>query len=175
MAGRGTAGRAPSRTVSLRGGGTATFRNGQVRSINRNGMRITNNVRGGRTVITERNNVRIVNRGGGGYVQRAYMNRGGHAYYSRTFYSHGVYRTGIYRGYYYHGARYYGYYPGYWYHPGFYGWAWHPWGVSVYWGYRRWRLGLGRLALVGLLRWMVESLSGLRWAGVLAHRLSDCG
>ncbi len=124
-----------TRTVSLRGGGTASIRsNGQIRSINRNGMRITNNIHGGRTVITERNNVRIVNRGGGGYVQRSYVTRGGHAYYSRTYYSHGVYRTGIYRGYYFHGTHYYGYYPGFWYRPAFYGWAWHPWGAPVVWG-----------------------------------------
>jgi hypothetical protein len=97
-------------------------------------MRINNNIHGGRTVVTERNNVRIVNRGGGGYVQHPYMNRGGHAYYSRTFYSHGVYHTGIYRGYYFHGAHYYGYYPGVWFHPGFYGWAWHPWGAPLAWG-----------------------------------------
>jgi hypothetical protein len=97
-------------------------------------MRITNNVRGGRTVITERNNVRIVNRGRGGYVQRAYVTRGGHGFYSRTYFSHGVYRTGIYRGYYFHGAHYYGYYPGVWFHPGFYGWAWHPWGSPLAWG-----------------------------------------
>ncbi|HVM92615.1 MAG TPA: hypothetical protein VMT67_07380 [Terriglobales bacterium] len=106
-----------------------------MRSINRNGMRITNNLHGGRTVITERNNVRIVNRPGGGYVQRSFVTRGGHAYYSRTFYSHGVYRTGIYRGYYWHGAHYYGYYPHYWWHPGFYGWAWRPWGVGIGWGW----------------------------------------
>ena len=126
---------APGRTVSLRGGGSASIRpNGSIRSINRNGMQIHNNLRGGRTVISEHNNVRIVNRGGGGYVQHAYMNRGGHAYYSRTFYDHGVYRTGIYRGYFWGGHHYYGYYPGVWFHPGFYGWGWHPWGAPVYWG-----------------------------------------
>jgi len=137
------------RTVSLRGGGTASFRsNGQVRSINRNGMRITNNVRGGRTVITERNNVRIVNRGGGGYVQRAYVTRGGHAYYARTYYYHGAYRTGIYRGYYFHGVHYYGYYPGFWYRPAFYGWAWHPWGAPLSWG-----IGIGGWGWVGSPWW----------------------
>lgn len=135
IAGRGNVGHGPVRNVSLRGGGTASIRaNGSIRSINRNGMHITNNIRGGRTVISEHNNIRIVNRGGGGYVQRAYMTRGGHAFYARTFYSHGVYRTGIYRGYFFHGAHYYGYYPGFWFRPGFYGWAWHPWGVPVAWG-----------------------------------------
>ncbi len=126
---------APGRTVSLHGGGSASVRsNGQIRSINRNGMSIHNNIHGGRTVISEHNGVRIVNRPGGGYVQRAYVTRGGHPYYARTFYDHGGYHVGIYRGYYYHGYHYYGYYPGVWFHPGFYGWAWHPWGVGVSWG-----------------------------------------
>ncbi|MGH9644262.1 MAG: hypothetical protein ACRD3Q_17800, partial [Terriglobales bacterium] len=98
-------------------------------------MHITNNIHGGRTIISEHNNVRIVNRPGGGYVQHSYMTRRGVNFYSRTYYAGGVYRTGIYRGYYYRGYRYYGYYPGYWYRPGFYGWAWHPWGVGVYWGW----------------------------------------
>lgn len=132
MNGRG----APGRTVSLRGGGSANFRpNGQIRVINRNGMRIQHNLRGGRTIVTERHGVRIVTRGRDhGYVQRVYITRGGRSYYSRTYYEHGVYRVGIYRGYYYGGRRYYGYYPGYWYHPVFYGWAYRPWGPPVYWG-----------------------------------------
>jgi hypothetical protein len=126
---------AAARTVSLHGGGSATLRpNGQVRSVNRNGMHISNNIHGGRTVISEHNGVRVVNRPGGGYVQHAYMNRGGHAFYSRTFYAGGGYRTGIYRGYFYHGAQYYGYYPGVWFHPGFYGWGLHPWGSPIAWG-----------------------------------------
>ncbi len=132
----GAGGRAlPGRTVSLRGGGSASYRpNGQIRSINRNGMHIQNNFHGGRTVVSERNGVRVVNTRGGGYVQRAYMTRGGHAYFSRTSYFNGGYHAGIYRGYFYHGFHYYGYYPGFWFHPGFYGWGWHPWGAPVYWG-----------------------------------------
>jgi hypothetical protein len=127
---------APGRTVSLRGGGSASLRpNGQIRSINRNGMQIHNNLRGGRVIVSERNGARIVTTGrGNGYVQRAYVTRGGRSYYSRTYYDHGVYRVGIYRGYNYGGYHYYGYYPGYWYHPGFYGWAYRPWGTPVYWG-----------------------------------------
>ncbi len=127
---------APGRTVTLKGGGSASFRpNGQVRVIHRDGMRIQHNQRGGRTIVTERAGVRIVTRGGGrGYVQRTYVNRGGRAFYSRTYYVHGVYRVGVYRGYYYGRHHYYGYYPAYWYHPGFYVWAYRPWGPPVYWG-----------------------------------------
>jgi len=128
--------RAPGRMVTLKGGGSASFRpNGQVRVIHRDGMRIQHNLRGGRTIVTERAGVRIVTRGGGrGYVQRAYVTRGGRAFYSRTYYVHGVYRVGVYRGYYYRRHHYYGYYPAYWYHPGFYVWAYRPWGPPVYWG-----------------------------------------
>jgi hypothetical protein len=127
---------APGRTVSLRGGGTASIRpNGQIRSINRNGVQVRTNLHGGRTVVTERNGTRIVSNGrNAGYVQRSYVTRGGASYYSRTYYNHGVYSVGIYRGYNYGGFHYYGYYPGYWYHPGFYGWAYRPWGPPVYWG-----------------------------------------
>jgi hypothetical protein len=140
---------APGRNVSLRGGGSASIRpNGQVRSINRNGMQIQQNIHGGRTIVTERNGTRIVNTPGGGYVQRSYMVHGGSTYYSRTYYSGGVYRVGLYRGYYYGGYRYYGYYPGFWYHPGFYGWAYRPWGAPVYWG-----VGLGGWGWAGSPWW----------------------
>jgi len=133
----------PGRNVSLKGGGTASVRpNGQIRSINRNGMHIEHGIHGGRTVVSEHNGARIVTTGRhGGYVQRAYVTRGGRSYYSRTYYDHGHYRTGVYRGYYWHGRSYYGYYPGFWYHPGFYGWAYHPWGAPVYWGVGAWGWG----------------------------------
>ncbi len=127
----------PGRSVSLRGGGSASIRpNGQIRSINRNGMQIQRGMHGGRTVVTTRNGARIVTTGRhGGYVQRAYVTRGGRSYYSRTYYYHGAYRVGVYRGYYWHGHPYYGYYHPYWYHPAFYGWAYNPWPAPVYWGW----------------------------------------
>ncbi|HEV2400889.1 MAG TPA: hypothetical protein VGS27_28405 [Candidatus Sulfotelmatobacter sp.] len=127
----------PGRQVSLRGGGTAHIRpNGQIRSINRNGMHIEHGMHGGRTVVSTHNGVRVVSVGHrGGYVQRAYVVRGGHSYYSRTYYYHGVYRTGVYRGYYYGGRPYYGYYPAYYYHPVYYGWAYNPWPAPVYYGW----------------------------------------
>ncbi len=143
-AGRTMSGRTlPGRTVTLRGGGSASVRpNGQIRSINRNGMHIQHGIYGNRTIVSVHNGVRVVNLGPNrGYVQRPYMVRGGNSYYSRTYYYHGAYRTGVYRGYYYGGHRYYGYYPGVWYHPGFYGWGYHPWGVRVYWGLGAWGWG----------------------------------
>jgi hypothetical protein len=134
---------AGTHNVSLRGGGTANVRaNGSVRSIDRNGMHIEHGVHGGGRVVGEHNGARVVNTGRhGGYVQRAYVTRGGHAYYSRTFYDHGHYRVGVYRGYGWGGRTYYGYYPGYWYHPGFYGWGYQPWGVSLAWGVGAWGWG----------------------------------
>jgi len=105
-------------------------------------MHIEHGVHGGRTVVGEHNGARVVNTGRhGGYVQRSYVNRGGHSYYSRTYYDHGHYRTGVYRGYYYGGRNYYGYYPGFYYNPGFYGWAYNPWASPVVWGIGAWGWG----------------------------------
>ncbi|HEX8813794.1 MAG TPA: hypothetical protein VF742_17540 [Terracidiphilus sp.] len=120
---------APGRQVALKGGGSATIRpNGQIRSVNRNGMQIQHGLHGGRTVVSTHNGARVVTTGrSGGYVQRAYVTRGGHTYYSRTYYYHGAYRSGVYRGYYYGGRPYYGYYPAYYYRPVYYGWAYNPW------------------------------------------------
>ena len=98
--------------------------NGQIRTVNRNGMQIQHGLHGGRTVVATRNGARVVTVGRrGGYVQRAYVVRGGHSYYSRTYYYHGAYRSGVYRGYYYGGRPYYGYYPAYYggYYPASYG------------------------------------------------------
>ena len=76
-----------------------------------------------------------------GYVQRSYMNRGGHSYYSRTYYDHGHYYSAVYRGYYWGGHAYYGWHPGFWFHPGFYAWGYRPWGAPVYWGVGLWGWG----------------------------------
>lgn len=128
---------APGRQVALRGGGTAHIRpNGQIRTVNRNGMHIEHGVRGERRVVSTHNGVRVVSVGHrGGYVQRAYVTRGGRSYYSRTYYYHGAYRTGVYRGYYYGGRPYYGYYPAYYYQPVYYGWAYNPWPAPVAYGW----------------------------------------
>jgi hypothetical protein len=135
--GRGANGHvAPGRQVSLRGGGSASIRpNGQIRSVNRNGMQINRGMHGGRTVIATHNGARVVTTGRGGYVQRAYVVRGGRSYYSRTYYYHGAYRSGVYRGYYYGGRPYYGYYPAYYYRPAYYGWAYNPWPAPVAYGW----------------------------------------
>jgi hypothetical protein len=128
----------PGRQVSLKGGGSAHIRpNGQIRSVNRNGMHIEHGMHGGRTVVSTHNGARVVSngRGRGGYVQRAYVTRGGRSYYSRTYYYNGGYRSGVYQGYYYGGHPYYGYYPAYYYQPAYYGWAYNPWPAPVAYGW----------------------------------------
>ena len=89
----------------------------------------------------------------GGYVQRAYVTRGGHVLLladlllprrlpRRCLSRLRLGRTYVLR-----------LLPGVWYHPGFYGWGYHPWGAPVYLGY--WGMGMGRSAVVGILRRMV--------------------
>jgi hypothetical protein len=128
---------APGHNVSLRGGGTANVRpNGQVRSINSHGMAIHNNLHGGRTIVSTHNGARVVTTGHGGYVQRAYVSRGGRTFVSRTYVYHGVVRVGVYRSFGWHGyCCYYGYYHPFFFGVGFYGWAWHPWAAPIAWGW----------------------------------------
>ena len=119
---------------------SATFRpGGRVATVHANGMTINHGLRGGRTIVAERNGRTIVSTGRrGGYVQRPYFNRGGRAYYQRTYVVGGRSYARVYRGYDYRGVRYYGYAPGYYYHPRFYGWAYNPWVAPVYYGPAAW-------------------------------------
>lgn len=126
------------RQVSLRGGGTASIRpNGQIRSINRNGMQINRGLNGSRTIVGTHNGARVVNTGrNSGYVQRAYVTRGGRTYVSRTVVVNHVVYTRVYRSYGWGGhCCYYAYHPAFFWHPAFYGWAYNPWPAPVYWGW----------------------------------------
>lgn len=130
----------PGRQVSLRGGGSAVMRpNGQIRSINHNGMQINHGINGNRTVVSYHNGARIVTTGrNSGYVQRAYVTRGTSTYVSRTVVVNHVTYTSVYRSYSYGGyCCYYGYHPAYYYAPVYYGWAYNPWPAPVYfaWGW----------------------------------------
>ena len=128
----------PGHQVSLRGGGTANIRpNGQIRSINRNGMQIQHGVHGGRSIVSTHNGARVVTTGrNGGYVQRNYVVRNGNTYVSRTYVVNNVSYTSVYRSYSYGGyCCYYGYAPAYYYHPVYYGWAYNPWPAPVYYGW----------------------------------------
>jgi len=129
---------APGRQVSLKGGGTASIRpNGQIRSINRNGMHIEHGLNGSRRIESTHNGARIVTTGrGSGYVQRAYVTRGGRSYVSRTTIVNGRAYSGVYRSYSYHGyCCYYGYHSAFYYGAGYYGWAYNPWAAPVYYGW----------------------------------------
>ena len=128
---------APGRQVSLKGGGTASIRpNGQIRSINRNGMHIEHGLNGSRRIESTHNGAHIVTTGrSSGYVQRAYVTRGGRSYVSRTtIINHRAY-TGVYRSYSYNGHAYYGYHPAFYYGNAYYGWAYSPWAAPVYYGW----------------------------------------
>jgi len=128
----------PGRQVSLRGGGQAVIRpNGQIRTINRNGMQINRGMNGSRTIVSTHNGARVVTTGrNSGYVQRAYVTRGGNTYVSRTVVVNHVTYTSVYRSYSYRGyCCYYGYHPAYYYAPAYYGWAYNPWPAPVYYGW----------------------------------------
>jgi len=128
----------PGRQVSLRGGGMASIRpNGQIRSINRNGMQINRGLNGTRRVESFHNGARVVSTGRhSGYVQRAYVTRNGRTYVSRTVVVNHVTYTSVYRSYSYRGyCCYYGYHPAYYYAPVYYGWAYNPWPAPVYYGW----------------------------------------
>lgn len=128
----------PGKQVSLRGGGTATIRpNGQIRSINRNGMHIEHGLNGSRRIESTHNGARIVTTGRhSGYVQRPYVTRGGRTYVSRTVVINHVAYARVYRSYSYGGyCCYYGYHPAFYYGPAYYGWAYNPWPAPVYYGW----------------------------------------
>lgn len=128
----------PGRQVSLRGGGSAVIRpNGQIRTINRNGMQINHGMNGSRTIVSTHNGARVVTTGrNSGYVQRAYVTRGRNTYVSRTVVVNHVTYTHVYRSYSYGGyCCYYRYHPAYYYAPVYYGWAYNPWPAPVYYGW----------------------------------------
>lgn len=129
-----------TRDIKTRSGGTvhASFRGGQVRSIQAHNMRIDHGVHGQRRIVAEHNGRRVVSMGPHrGYSQRAYYSHGGRTYVQRTYYVGGRRYAYAYRTYKYGGRPYYGYAPAYYYHPVYYGWAYNPWPAPVYyrWGY----------------------------------------
>ncbi|MGB9068417.1 MAG: hypothetical protein WCC21_07595, partial [Candidatus Acidiferrales bacterium] len=120
-------------SLTTHNGAAARFdSHGHINTIHSGGMTINHGARGGRTIVSERgDHSRLVSYGHGrGYGERGYS-RGGHEFRGRTYFAHGRYYARAYRGYYWHGYRYYGYVPGYYYNPGFYGWAYNPWGAAI--------------------------------------------
>jgi hypothetical protein len=113
-------------------------RDGSVREVRANNMTIVHGPAGTRRIESVRaDRTRIVtNRAGHGFVERPYR-AGGRDYYQRTYYSHNVAYTRVYRSYYYAGGYYPGYVPVRFYSQVFYGWAYSPWAAPVYyrWGW----------------------------------------
>ncbi len=112
---------------------------GRVQSIHTaNGTTITRTAGGQRTVVTSHNGRTVVGTGAGrGYVERPYFNRGGRAYYQRTYMFGGRRYAYAYGRYSYHGFFYYRFAPAFYFRPAFYGWAFNPWFAPVYyhWGW----------------------------------------
>jgi hypothetical protein len=127
----------PGRTVALAGGGRASIRaNGQVRSIDRNGIHIEFGIHGGRTVVSEHNGALVVSTGNGvGYVQRPYIARNGHTYVSRTYVDKGRIYVRLYRSYHQGGKLYYSYYPAVVSDPKLVEWAYNPWPGPIAWSW----------------------------------------
>jgi hypothetical protein len=111
-------------------------RGGHVRDVRAPGMVVHRDLRGGRSFVAVHNGRTIVSMGPHrGYMQHAYLNRGGRAYVQRTYVVGGVSYARVYRSYSWRGGVYYNYVPGFYYRPAFYGWAYNPWPVRVSWGW----------------------------------------
>jgi hypothetical protein len=102
-------------------------------------MQIDHGLRGERRIVTMRpDHSRVVSMGPRrGYVERPYNTRNGRAYVQRTYWAGGHPYVRVYRAQYFRGVPYYRYVPPYYYHPRFYGWAYNPWRMPVYyrWGW----------------------------------------
>ena len=100
------------------------------------GMDVHHGLNGNRSIHVERPDHSHVfgERGRAGYVQRGYSYHG-HDFGRRSYFYHGHEYSRFYHGYGYHGLHLDVYAPGFYYHPGFYGWAWHPWGRPIHYGW----------------------------------------
>ena len=128
--------------VTTHGGAMAKFdQKGHISSVDFKSTKgydtkVSRSANGGRTVVSEHVSARgehitMVNTGPNrGYVDHTFT-RNGQPYMRRTYVAGGHSYAVMYRGYYYGGRPYFAYVPGYYYAPGFYGWAYAPWGVPV--------------------------------------------
>jgi hypothetical protein len=101
-------------------------------------MDIHNGLNGARRVSVERaDHSRVfAERGRPGFIERPYSFHG-HDFARRTYYYHGRMYDRFYRGYEYRGVNVEVYGPTWYYRPGFYGWAYNPWGEPIVyaWGW----------------------------------------
>jgi hypothetical protein len=110
---------------------------GQVREIHRGDLAVHRGPAG--TIRSERvrpDGARVVGYRSGGYVEHNYR-YGNYNLYRRNYYYGGRTYTRFYNPYTYHGVVVSVYAPAYYYAPGFYGYAYAPWGVPVVysWGW----------------------------------------
>lgn len=102
------------------------------------GLDVHHGLMGGRRVeVVRPGGVRIVaERGRPGFVERPFARSfGGHSFAYRTYYYHGRPYERFYRGYAFHGVAIEVFAPAHYYSVGFYGWAYHPWGRPVAFGW----------------------------------------
>jgi hypothetical protein len=127
-------------TIKTPTGSVSRDPKGNVRNVHddRRGMDVHHNLNGSRSVSVERaDHSRVfAERGRAGYIARPYAFHG-HSYYSRTYGWHGHVYQRMYRNYGFRGVNVYVYGPRVFYSPGFYGWAYYPWGapVTFAWGW----------------------------------------
>ena len=129
-------------SVTTRNGATAKFdARGKMSSVNFKSSKgydtnVSHGAGGTRTIKSDHVNDRgeyitMVNTGPNrGYVDHTFT-WNGQPYLRRTYVAGGQSHAIVYRGYYYGGHPYFAYVQGYYYAPGFYGWAYAPWGVPV--------------------------------------------
>ncbi|HEV2352241.1 MAG TPA: hypothetical protein VG028_20600 [Terriglobia bacterium] len=116
--------------------------NGRINHLrdDQRGITIDRHLHGDQRIITEKpDHTRVVSTGPSrGYVERPF-NRNGQAYVQRTYVAGGVSYTSVYRTYQYQQVTIVQYVPAVYYPPGFYGWAYDPWGPRVVyaWGWNQ--------------------------------------
>jgi hypothetical protein len=106
--------------------------NGRIGTVRAHGMDIHYGPGRSRTIVRERadRSIAVSNRYDNGYIQRNYVYRGA-PFVQRTYYVNGVAYSRVYRPYTLGAVAVAVYAPAYYYSPGFYGWAYTPWGVPA--------------------------------------------
>ena len=125
--------------MTSQGGSAIRLRsNGRPSAVHdvQRGMDIHHGLNGGQRVMVERpdHSRTVFQRGRPGYVQRPYSFRN-HEFAQRSYFYHGRSYNHLYYGYAYRGRYLNVYAPGMYYGPGFYGWAYNPWGSPIAYGW----------------------------------------
>jgi hypothetical protein len=112
--------------------------NGKLADVHdaKRGIDVHHGLNGNRRVSVERHDGSrlVAEHGRPGFVQRSYRYHD-HDFGRRAYYYHGREYVRFYRGYPYRGMYLSVYAPGFYYGPGFYGWAYNPWGMPITYGW----------------------------------------